>query len=68
MWYNLFFSKNVVINVGSKFLCIVKEFFIFGYLLRKIFNRNILKVSYLCMLNLERKISVYNKFFFVNNF
>ena len=48
-------------NVGKKFLCIVKESFTPGHPLRKIFNRNTLKVSYSCMPNLESKISAHNK-------
>ena len=66
-WYNPPFSKNVATNVGNKFLCIVKESFTPGHPLRKIFNRNTLKVSYSCMPNLERKISTHNKFCLVNN-
>ena len=60
-WYNPPFSKNVATNVGKKFLRIVKESFTPGHPLRKIFNRNTLKVSYSCMPNLERKISAHNK-------
>ena len=66
-WYNPPFSKNVATNVGKKFLPIVKESFSPGHPLRKIFNRNTLKVSYSCMPNLERKISAHNKSSLVNN-
>ena len=66
-WYNPPFSKNVATNVGKKFLRIVKESFSTEHPLRKIFNRNTLKVSYSCMPNLERKISAHNKSSLVNN-
>ena len=66
-WYNPPFNKNVATNVGKKFLRIVKESFSAKHPLRKIFNRNTLKVSYSCMPNLERKISAHNKSSLVNN-
>ena len=66
-WYNPPFSKNVATNVGKKFLRIVKESFTPGHPLRKIFNRNTLKVSYSCMPNLERKIGAHNKSSLANN-
>ena len=40
---------------------IVKESFKNDHPLRKIFNKNTLKVSYSCMPNLERKINTHNK-------
>ena len=49
------------------FLRIVKESFTPGHPLRKIFNRNTLKVSYSCMPNLERKIGAHNKSSLANN-
>ena len=59
--YNPPFSKNVSTNVGKKFLNIVKQSFPNGHPLRKIFNKNTLKVSNSCMPNLDAKISAHNK-------
>ena len=61
MWYNPPFSKNVKTNVGRNFLNIVKDSFKKGHPLHKIFSKNTLKVSYLCMVNLGSKISAHNK-------
>lgn len=52
-WYNPPFSKRLFSNVGKKFLNIVKESFPNSNPLRKIFNKNTLKVSYSCMLSLD---------------
>lgn len=60
-WFNPPFSQNVSTNIGKRFLNIVKESFKNEHPLRKIFNRNTLKVSYSCMPNLERKINDHNK-------
>ena len=57
MWYNPPFSKN---ERWRKFLNIVKDSFKKGHPLHKIFNKNTLKVSYLCMPNLGSKISAHN--------
>ena len=61
MWYNPPFSKNVKTNVGRNFLNIVKDSFKKGHPLHKIFSKNTLKVSCLCMVNLGSKISAHNK-------
>ena len=43
-------------NIGKKFLSIVTECFPQGHKLKKIFNRNSLKVSYSCLPNIGTKI------------
>ena len=58
-WYNPPFSKHVKTNVGKKFLSIVKDSFPKGHPLKKIFNKNTLKISYSCMPNLQSKISAH---------
>ena len=60
-WFNPPFSKNISTNVGRKFLNIAKECFKDGHPLKKIFNKNTLKVSYSCMPNLDSKIKAHNK-------
>ena len=60
-WFNPPCSNHVKTNVGRKFLNIVKECFKTDHPLKKIFNKNTLKLSYSCMPNLERKIDTHNK-------
>ena len=60
-WYNPPDSQNVATNVGRKFLNIVKESFKEGHPLKKIFNKNTLKLGYSCMPNLASKITSHNK-------
>ena len=60
-WFNPPFSKNISTNVGRKVLNIAKECFKDGHPLKKIFNKNTLKVSYSCMPNLDSKIKAHNK-------
>ena len=51
-WFHPPYSKHVATNVGKKFLSIVKDCFKQNHPLRKIFNKNTLKISYSCMPNL----------------
>lgn len=51
----------ISINVGKKFLNIVKQSFPNGHPLRETFNKNTLRVSYPCMPSLDAKISAHNK-------
>ena len=60
-WYNPPYSQDVATNVGRKFLNIVKESFKDGHPLKKIFNKNTLKLSYSCMPNLASKTTSHNK-------
>ena len=60
-WFNPPYSNHVKTNVGKKFLNIVKECFKTDHPLKKIFNKNTLKLSYSCMPNLKRKIDTHNK-------
>ena len=55
------YSKHVATNVGKKNLLIVNNCFRQDHPLRKIFNKNTLKISYSCMPNLEAKITNHNK-------
>ena len=60
-WFNPPYSNHVKTNLGRKFLNIVKQCFTPDHPLKKIFNKNTLKLSYSCMPNLEKKISAHNK-------
>ena len=61
IWFNPPFSANVATNIGHKFLRTVDECFPLNHPLRKIFNKNTLKLSYSCMPNMETIISTHNK-------
>ena len=61
LWYNPPFSKSVSTNIGKKFLALVDKCFPQGNNLRKIFNRNTIKISYSCVTNTKRLIDNHNK-------
>ena len=61
LWYNSSFSKNTSTNIGHKFLALVDEYFPNDHKLRKIFNRNTIKISYSCMNNTKQIIDNHNK-------
>ena len=60
-WFNPPYSRSVSTNVGRKFFNIVIQCFKPEHPLRKIFNKNTLKLSYSCTPNLAQKISAHNK-------
>ena len=60
-WYHPPFSKNTSTNIGYKFLALVDKHFPKDHKLRKIFNRNTIKISYSCMDNTKQIIDNYNK-------
>ena len=61
LWYNPPFSKNVSTNIGHRFLALVDKHFPKDNELRKIFNRNTVKISYSCMNNTKQIIDNHNK-------
>ena len=61
IWYNPPLSRNVATTVGRSFLKIPDEEFPKGHALHYIFNRNTVKISYSCILNLKQKIDGHNK-------
>ena len=61
LWYNPPFSKNVSTNIGHRFLALVDKHFPKDHKLRKIFNRNTIKISYSCMNNTKQIIDNHNK-------
>ena len=56
-WFNPPFSQNVKTNVGARFLQLVDSCFPLGHPLRKICNRNAIKISYRCTPNIGAIIS-----------
>ena len=61
LWYNPPFSKNTSINIGHKFLALVDKHFPKDHKLRKIFNRNNIKISNVCMNNTKQMIGNHKK-------
>ena len=57
------FSKNVSTNIGHRFLTLVDKHFPKDHKLRKIFNRNTIKISCSCMNNIKQIIDNHNKLF-----
>ena len=62
IWFNPPYNSTVSTNIGYKFLQAVDDCFTPDHPLRKIFNRNTLKLSYSCMPNVKSIISSHNKF------
>ena len=54
-------AKNVSTNIGHRFLTLVDKHFPKDHKLRKIFNRNTIKISYSCMNNTKQIIDNHNK-------
>ena len=62
VWFNPPFSQHVRTNIGKEFLRLInKHFGNPSHKLRKICNRNTLKMSYSCMPNIKSIISNHNK-------
>ena len=61
IWFNPPFSKNVKTNIGRAFISLIDRCFPTGHKLRKIFNRNTIKLSYSCMPNMKQIIDGHNK-------
>ena len=60
-WFNPPYSQNVKTKVGKCFLTLIGKHFPKSHPLRRIFNRNTLKISYSCMSNVKTIISNQNK-------
>lgn len=61
IWFNPPYNKNVKTNIGRAFISLINRSFPTGHKLRKIFNRNTLKLSYSCMPNVKQLIDGHNK-------
>ncbi|RUA05113.1 MAG: hypothetical protein DSY43_05320, partial [Gammaproteobacteria bacterium] len=61
IWFNPPFSKNVKSNIGKEFINLIDRCFPAGHKLKKIFNRNTLKISYSCMPSVKQIIDGHNK-------
>ena len=61
IWFLPPFNMNVSTNIGAKFLKLVDSCFPPGHPLRKLYNRNNMKVGYRCMPNLKQTIDRHNR-------
>ena len=59
-YFNPPYSKSVKTNVGAKFLGIISKNFPTNHPLRKILNRNTVKIGYRCMPNMKAVIDKHN--------
>ena len=59
-WFNPPHSDNVRTNVGEKFINIIKSEFTEDHILHSIFNVNTIRLSYSCMPNMAKKVSMHN--------
>lgn len=60
LWFNLPYNCKVKTNIGRIFLKLVDKYFESSPKLRKIFNRNNIKVSYGYVKKIEKLISHHN--------
>ena len=60
-WFNPPFDLQVKSNIGREFLQAINESFPEGHVLKPIFNRNTVKISYSCMPNVKNTIDSHNK-------
>ena len=60
IWFNPPYNKNVKTNIGEV-IGVINRSFSTGHKLRKIFNRNTLKLSYSCMPDVKQLIDDHNE-------
>ena len=61
IWFNSPCSKNVTTKVGKFFLNLIEMHFPLHRKLHKLFNRNNLKISYICLPNIKSIINAHNR-------
>ena len=62
IWFNSPYNQNMSTNITKIFLKLVDKHFSRHHRLHKIFNRNIVKVCYSCMSNVQQLIKKYSNF------
>ena len=60
IWFNPPYNSYVKTEIGAKFLKLIQKYFHKDNPLKKIFNRNTLKIGYKCAPNLDKIISGHN--------
>ena len=61
IWFNPPYSGNVKTNIGTIFLSLLKKHFLKNNKLRKVFNKNDVKISYSCKSNISSIIAGHYK-------
>ena len=61
IWFNPPFNRNVQIDIGRVFINLIDKCFPTGHKLKKIFDRNTVKLSYSCTPNMKQVIDGHNK-------
>ena len=61
MYFNPPFNLGVKTNIGKRFLALVSKHFPKKHILRQLFNRNTVKISYSCTKNLRAIIQTHNQ-------
>ena len=61
LWYNPPFCASVSTNIGSRFFDLLEKHFPSNHKLRKIINKNTIKLIYCCMPNIGRILKGHNK-------
>ena len=61
LWFNPPFSEHVKTNIGRTFLNLLEKHFPSRHPLRKICNKNTMKISYSCMPNMAAILSRHDK-------
>ena len=59
--FNPPFNRNVQINIGKAFINLIDRCFPTGHKLRRVFNRNTVKLSYSCTPSMKQVIDGHNK-------
>ena len=60
VWFNPPYSKNVATNIGKEFLNLLRVHFPTQHPFHRLFNRNTVKLSYSCMMNMNSIIKAHN--------
>ena len=60
IWFNQPFNKTVQTNIGKRFLALIDHHFPAQHPLRKVINRNCIKISYSCTKNVKSIIQSHN--------
>ena len=60
VWFNPPYSKSVATNIGKEFLNLLRVHFLTQHPFHRLFNRNTVKLSYSCMMNMNSIIKAYN--------
>ena len=60
IWFNPLYNQNVPKNITKMFLKLIDSYFRRTHRLHRIFNCNTIKVSYICLSDLQQLIKKYN--------